>query len=139
MRQYIQLDKTVMWLVTATEGDTVLAYGEGNTMFWSAKYNAYCYLVVSAESEDTVKQTAESTIIAAAEGAVATQIGYDFDVNQTGAVDINDAQLTYDMYQAKMYSDFATVSMDKFLEADVTGDGKVWTDDAATVVAQLLK
>lgn len=139
VRQYIQLDKTVMWLVTATEGDTVLAYGEGNTMFWSAKYNAYCYLVVSAESEDTVKQTAESTIIAAAEGAVATQIGYDFDVNQTGAVDINDAQLTYDMYQAKMYSDFATVSMDKFLEADVTGDGKVWTDDAATVVAQLLK
>lgn len=139
VRQYIQLDKTVMWLVTATEGDTVLAYGEGNTMFWSDKYNAYCWLVVSAESEDTVKQTAESTIIAAAEGAVATQIGYDFDVNQTGAVDINDAQLTYDMYQAKMYSDFATVSMDKFLEADVTGDGKVWTDDAATVVAQLLK
>ena len=139
VRQYIQLDKTVMWLVTATEGDTVLAYGEANTMFWSDKYNAYCYLVVSAESEDTVKQTAESTIIAAAEGAVATQIGYDFDVNQTGAVDINDAQLTYDMYQAKMYSDFATVSMDKFLEADVTGDGKVWTDDAATVVAQLLK
>ena len=139
VRQYIQLDKTVMWLVTATEGDTVLAYGEGNTMFWSDKYNAYCWLVVSAESEDTVKQTAESTIIAAAEGAVATQIGYDFDVNQTGAVDINDAQLTYDMYQAKMYSDFATVSMDQFLEADVTGDGKVWTDDAATVVAQLLK
>lgn len=137
--QYIQLDGTVMWLITATEGDTVLAYGEGNTMFWSDKYNAYCWLVVSAESEDTVKQTAESTIIAAAEGAVATQIGYDFDVNQTGAVDINDAQLTYDMYQAKMYSDFATVSMDKFLEADVTGDGKVWTDDAATVVAQLLK
>lgn len=137
--QYIQLDGTVMWLVTATEGETVLAYGEGNTMFWSDKYNAYCWLVVSAESEDTVKQTAESTIIAAAEGAVATQIGYDFDVNQTGAVDINDAQLTYDMYQAKMYSDFATVSMDKFLEADVTGDGKVWTDDAATVVAQLLK
>ena len=139
VRQYIQLDKTVMWLVTATEGDTVLAYGEGNTMFWSDKYNAYCYLVVSAESEDTVKQTAESTIIAAAEGAVATQIGYDFDVNQTGAVDINDAQLTYDMYQAKLYADFGTVSMDKFLEADVTGDGKVWTDDAAAVVAQLLK
>lgn len=139
VRQYIQLDKTVMWLVTATEGDTVLAYGEGNTMFWSDKYNAYCWLVVSSESEEAVKQVAEDTILAAAEDALATNISYDFDVNQTGAVDINDAQLTYDMYQAKMYSDFATVSMDKFLEADVTGDGKVWTDDAATVVAQLLK
>ena len=139
VRKYIQLDKTVMWLVTATEGDTVLAYGEGNTMFWSDKYNAYCWLVVSSESEEAVKQVAEDTILAAAEDALATNISYDFDVNQTGAVDINDAQLTYDMYQAKMYSDFATVSMDKFLEADVTGDGKVWTDDAATVVAQLLK
>ena len=139
MNQYIQLDGTVMWLVTATEGETVLAYGEGNTMFWSDKYNAYCYLVVSAESEDTVKQTVESTIIAATEGDVATQIGYDFDVNQTGAVDINDAQLTYDMYQAKMYSGFDIVTMDKFLEADVNGDGAVNVDDAVAVVAQLLK
>lgn len=137
--QYIQLDGAVMWLVTATEGETVLAYGEGNTMFWSDKYNAYCCLVVSVEPEDTVKQTAESTIIAADEGAVATQIGYDFDVNQTGAVDINDAQLTYDMYQAKMYSDFDTVAIDKFLEADVNGDAAVNVDDAAAVVAQLLK
>ena len=136
--QYIQLDGTVMWLITATEGETVLAYGEGNTMFWSDKYNAYCWLVVSAESENTVKQTAENTIIAADEGAVATQIGYDSDVNQTGAVDINDAQLTYDMYQAKMYAGFDTVTMDKFLEADVNGDGAVNVDDAAAVVAQLL-
>jgi len=137
--QYIQLDRTVMWLVTATEGETVLSYGEGNTMFWSDKYNAYCWLVVSAESEDTVKQTAESSIIAAAEDAVVTQVGYDFDVNQTGAVDINDAQLTYDMYQAKLYSGFDTVTMDKFLEADANGDGAVNVEDAAAVVAQLLK
>lgn len=139
VRQYIQLDKTVMWLVTATEGDTVLAYGEGNTMFWSDKYNAYCWLVVSSESEEAVKQVAEDTILAAAEDALATNISYDFDVNQTGAVDINDAQLTYDMYQAKLYADFDTVSMDKFLEADTNGDAVVNVEDAAAVVAQLLK
>lgn len=137
--EYIQLNETVMWLVTATEGDTVLAYGEGNTMFWSDKYNAYCWLVVSSESEEAVKQVAEDTILAAAEDALATNISYDFDVNQTGAVDINDAQLTYDMYQAKMYSDFDTVAMDKFLEADVNGDTVVNVEDAAAVVAQILK
>ena len=136
--QYIQLDGTVMWLITATEGDTVLAYGEGNTMFWSDKYNAYCWLVVSAESEDTVKQSAESTIIAAAEGTVATRVSYDRDVNQTGAVDINDAQLTYDMYQAKKYSGFEVVSMEKFLEADVNGDGLVNVEDARAVVAEII-
>lgn len=137
--EYIQLNETVMWLVTATEGDTVLAYGEGNTMFWSDKYNAYCWLVVSSEGEEVVKETVEKNILAAAEDAVAASIGYDFDVNQTGAVDINDAQLTYDMYQAKMYSGFETVAMDKFLEADVNGDAEVNVDDAAAVVAQLLK
>lgn len=137
--QYIQLDQTVMWLVTATEGDTVLAYGEGNAMFWSDEYNAYCWLVVSAESEDVVKQEAEAAILAAAENAVAVEIAYDYDVNQTGSVDINDAQLTYDMYQAKLYTDFDTVAMDKFLEADVNGDAVVNVEDAAAVVAQILK
>lgn len=139
VRQYIQLDETVMWLVTATEGDTVLAYGDGNTMFWSDKYNAYCWLVVSNETEENVILAAQSIICAAAEDDVAVEIAYDFDVNQTGAVDINDAQLTYDMYQAKLYADFGTVSMDKFLEADTNGDAVVNVEDAAAVVAQLLK
>ena len=84
-------------------------------------------------------QAAESTIIAADETAVATQIGYDFDVNQTGAVDINDAQLTYDMYQAKKYVDFTDVSMDRFLEADANGDKTVDVADATAVVAEVLK
>ena len=139
VRPYIQLDETVMWLVTATEGDTVLAYGDGNTMFWSDKYNAYCWLVVSNETEENVILAAQSIICAAAEDDVAVEIAYDFDVNQTGAVDINDAQLTYDMYQAKLYADFGTVSMDKFLEADTNGDAVVNVEDAAAVVAQLLK
>lgn len=139
VRQYIQLDETVMWLVTATEGDTVLAYGDGNTMFWSDKYNAYCWLVVSNETEENVILAAQSIICAAAEDDVAVEIAYDFDVNQTGAVDINDAQLTYDMYQAKLYADFGTVSMDKFLEADTNGDAVVNVEDATAVVAQLLK
>lgn len=139
VRQYIQLDETVMWLVTATEGDTVLAYGDGNTMFWSDKYNAYCWLVVSNETEENVILAAQSIICAAAEDDVAVEIAYDFDVNQTGAVDINDAQLTYDMYQAKLYADFGTVSMDKFLESDTNGDAVVNVEDATAVVAQLLK
>ena len=37
-----------------------------------------------------------------------------------------------------MYSGFDTVTMDKFLEADVNGDGAVNVEDAAAVVAQLL-
>lgn len=135
---YIQLDGKVMWLVTATDDDKVLAYGDEGTMFWSDSYDAYCWLVISTESEDTVKAAAEAVITEAAEGAVATAVAYDQDVNQTTVVDINDAQLTYDMYQAKMYEDFTNVSMDKFLEADVNADKTVNTEDAAAIVAVVL-
>ena len=137
--QYIQLNGTVMWLITATdEDDNMLAYGEEGTMFWSDKYNAYCWLVVSAESEDTVKQTAESIIAIAPDGAVSKGVMYDCDVNQSGVVDINDAQLTYDMYQARKYDGFGVVSMDRFLEADVNGDGVVNVEDARAVVTEVL-
>lgn len=136
--RYIQLDGKVMWLVTATDDDKVLAYGDEGTMFWSDSYDAYCWLVISTESEDTVKAAAEAVITEAAEGAVATAVAYDKDVNQTTVVDINDAQLTYDMYQAKMYEGFTDVSMDKFLEADVNGDKTVNTEDVAAIVASVL-
>ena len=135
---YIQLDGKVMWLITATAEDKVLAYGEEGTMFWSDQYDAYCWLVISAESEDAVKTAAQAAITEATESAVATTVAYDKDVNQTNAVDINDAQLTYDMYQAKAYEDFTNVTMDKFLEADVNGDKTVNTEDAAAIVAVVL-
>lgn len=135
---YIQLDGKVMWLITATAEDKVLAYGEEGTMFWSDQYDAYCWLVISAESEDAVKTAAQIAITEDTESAVATTVAYDKDVNQTNAVDINDAQLTYDMYQAKAYEDFTNVTMDKFLEADVNGDKTVNTEDAAAIVAVVL-
>lgn len=135
---YIQLDGKVMWLITAKAEDKVLAYGEEGTMFWSDQYDAYCWLVISAESEDAVKTAAQAAITEATESADATTVAYDKDVNQTNAVDINDAQLTYDMYQAKAYEDFTNVTMDKFLEADVNGDKTVNTEDAAAIVAVVL-
>lgn len=135
---YIQLDSKVMWLITAKAEDKVLAYGEEGTMFWSDQYKAYCWLVISAESEDAVKTAAQAAITEATESADATTVAYDKDVNQTNAVDINDAQLTYDMYQAKAYEDFTNVTMDKFLEADVNGDKTVNTEDAAAIVAVVL-
>ena len=131
---YIQLDGKTMWLVTAagtvSEGK-VLAY-DGTPMFWSGKYNAYCYLVVSVKGAEEVK-TEASEKIAEADAKAAT-IAYSADVNGTGLVDINDAQLVWDMYNAK-YDAFDAVSMRKFLEADVNGDLTVNVSDATAVVA----
>ncbi|MBQ5327360.1 MAG: hypothetical protein J6K80_09180, partial [Oscillospiraceae bacterium] len=130
-----------IYLVTAKIGDSVLAYGE-NTMFWSDKYNdgegAYCWLVISDKTAEEIKAEAETAVATAAEDQSATQIAYDMDVNQsTGNADINDAQLTYDMYTAE-YDSFDAVTMDKFLEADIYGDAKVDVVDAVAIVNHIL-
>ena len=59
--------------------------------------------------------------------------GQSYDVNETGVVDINDAQLTYDIYSGK-YTDFEKVSVRKFLRADVNLDKAVNSTDAVAVV-----
>ncbi|MDI9471377.1 MAG: hypothetical protein QM221_00465, partial [Bacillota bacterium] len=58
------------------------------------------------------------------------------DVNMSGLVDINDAQLVYDIYNGK-YQDFTVVVMQKFLYADVNADKIVNVTDAAAVVAAI--
>ena len=135
---YITLKEgTNMWLVTASgtvaEGK-VLAY-DGSPMFWSGKYNAYACLVISSGTKDAL-EAAAATKLSEAE-AEKTTVAYDGDVNKTGVVDVNDAQLTYDMYNAN-YDSFTQVSMAKFLEADVNGDKLVDVKDAAAIVSAII-
>lgn len=145
VREYISLDGKVMFLVTAKWNDKILAYGEGNTMFWSSKYTvtgydetgAYCWLVLSADemkTVDQVKAAAEAAIVEAAEGVAATSIGYDYDINETTKVDVNDAQLAYDMYNASYMEFTGNLPMLKFLEADMTYDGKLDVNDVAAII-----
>ena len=147
--QYINLDGKTMFLVTAKWRDKVLAYGEEGTMFWSDKYTvtgeeeagAYCWLVVSTDEMNTVelvKASAEAAIVEAAEGATATAVKYNFDINGTTKVDVNDAQLAYDMYNAS-YMEFSdTLPMWKFLEADMETDAKLDTKDVAAIISYIV-
>ena len=135
--QYITLNEgTNMWLVTASgtvaEGK-VLAY-DGSPMFWSGKYNAYAYLLVSNKTQEELKTEATGKI--SESSAEKVTLAYDGDVNKTDLVDINDAQLTYDMYNTK-YENFDTVSMGKFLEADMNGDKKVTVEDATAIISKI--
>ena len=133
--QYVTLDGSIMWLVTNT---TAVADGKvptyaGNNMFWSAKYNAYCYLVVAETLDDTTAKAALDITTAAK-----VDVAYDNDVNETGKVDASDAQLVYNMYMAQ-YADVTTdVTVAKFLEADVNGDKTVNTTDAAAIISAIL-
>ena len=132
--EYITLNGKVMYLVTASgnfaEGQA--AKYDGVSMFWSEKYNAYAYLVISADNLEAVKAEAAGKV-KVAEGTAAGTVDCTGDVNGTKVIDVNDAQLTYDMYNTK-YSSFDVVSMLKFLNADVSGDKKVNTADATAIV-----
>lgn len=137
--KYLTLDGKYVWLVTAApkaalaEGKT-LAY-DGNAMFVSEKYGGYAYLVISADTLENVKTAATAALSEIA--AISETVAYDFDVNGTKAVDVNDAQLVYNLYNA-VYDNFETVSMRKFLEADVNGDKTVSTLDSAAIVNRIL-
>ena len=137
VREYVKLDKTVMWLVTAkTEAGKALAYGTEGTMFYSEKYTANCWLVISADDQDTVKAAAIAAITESTEKAA--NVDYSGNANQTGTTDVNDAQFVYNVYKA-VYESFEAASRTQLLAADVNGDKTVNVSDAAAIVSIILK
>ena len=133
--EYLKLDGKSLWLLVAndtfTDDNNVLAYS-GAVMYHSSAYDGFCWLVESAEGKDAVEEAAKTAIAQTA--GTAAEILYDNDVNRTGLVDINDAQMTYNMYNA-YYDGIGEATMQMFLEADVSGDKTVDSQDAVIIVA----
>ena len=115
----------------------VLAYGS-DAMFQNAdRYDgAYAYLVISDKTLDEVKAEAEKAGQITEVDGTAQTFNVNGDVNGTGLVDINDAQLVYNIYNTK-YDSFDTTTMAMFLAADVNGSKTVDVKDAAAVVAKI--
>ena len=133
--EYVQMDNKTVFLVTVTgtpEEGKAFVYGD-NVMYKTTAYgeNVYSWLVIVDKNEAFTVATAEANIIQAS--ATAEEVKQSYDVNETGVVDINDAQLTYDIYSGK-YTDFEKVSVRKFLRADVNHDKAVNSTDAVAVV-----
>ena len=133
--EYVQMDNKTVFLVTVTgtpEEGKAFAYGD-NVMYKTTAYgeNVYSWLVIVDKNETFTVATAEANITQAS--ATAEEVKQSYDVNETGVVDINDAQLTYDIYSGK-YTDFEKVSVRKFLRADVNLDKAVNSTDAVAVV-----
>ena len=133
--KYVEMDNKTVFLVTVTgtpEEGKAFAYGD-NVMYKTTAYgqNVYSWLVIVDKNETFDQATAEAKITQAS--ATAEEVTQSYDVNETGLVDINDAQLTYDIYSGK-YTDFEKVSVRKFLRADVNLDKAVNSTDAVAVV-----
>lgn len=123
--------------VTLDAGST-LAYGDELMYRNEAQYEgAYAYLLFSDKTQNEVKAEAET------EGKISIVTGeaHTFsltgDVNGTERIDVNDVQMVYNMYKAKYTAFDANTTMEKFLAADLNGDGKVTVDDAFAVVKKI--
>ena len=136
--KYLELNDKTMMLVTVKgtpEGGSAFTY-DGNTMYKVEGYGTdrYAWLVIVDNGQTlTQEEAAANVAISAADNVVTITQG--FDVNMTGKVDVNDAQLVYDMYNGT-YSDFTKVSVEKFLRADVNATKVVDHTDAVAIVNQ---
>ena len=133
---YVTLnDGKTMYLVMISGGlddSKIFTYGE-SPMYFSEVYNAWCILTVESSRLTAglaKKQIGDKT------GQIDVISSAGFDVNMTGLLDINDAQLVYDMYNGK-YDDFTTINMHRFLNADGNADKKITVTDAAAVVSAI--
>lgn len=135
---YLELNDKTMMLITVKgtpEGGKAFTY-DGNTMYKVNAYGTdqYAWLVIVDKGQTlTQEEAAAKVAISAADNVVTITRG--FDVNMTGKVDVNDAQLVYDMYNGT-YRDFTKVSVEKFLRADVNATKTVDHTDGVAIVNQ---
>ena len=136
--RYLELNDKTMMLITVKgtpEGGKAFTYN-GNTMYKVNAYGTdqYAWLVIVDKGQTlTQEEAAAKVAISAADNVVTITLGSD--VNMTGKVDVNDAQLVYDMYNGT-YSNFTQVSVEKFLRADVNATKAVDHADAVAIVNQ---
>lgn len=138
--EYVETDDKTVFLVTATgipEADKTFAYGE-NVMYKTTAYgeNVYSWLVIADKGQIFTVADAQANITQAT--ATAEEVTQSYDVNETGLVDVNDAQLAYNIYSG-VYSDFEKVSVRKFLRADVDLNKSVNVADAVAIIANSLQ
>ena len=136
--KYLELNDKTMMLITVKgtpEGGKAFTY-DGNTMYKVNAYGTdqYAWLVIVDRGQTLTQEEAAAKVAISAADNVVT-ITPSFDVNRTGKVDVNDAQLVYDMYNGT-YSDFTKVSVEKFLRADVNATKVVDHTDAVAIVNQ---
>ncbi len=135
--EYIRLDGKSLWLVqdpTKPDAGKVPTF-DGSPMFYSETNQAYCYLVMAK----TLGVEEAAARIDLRDGTAVTVAKDRLDVNGTGLADASDAQMIYNMYNA-YYDGFTDgVTMEKYLQADINGDGTVNIADAAAIVASVLQ
>lgn len=163
---YVELDnKTVFKVVVQgshkllNRDQTTYSYTwftyDGQKMYCNPRYTKFAgngssssvYLVMVDKGEKLTKEDAMAKlgIVTSTEQENLDQllkVGSDVNEDGIGGVginrrDVNDVQLIYDLYNG-LYDSFETVSMRKFLKADVNYDGVLDSQDAVKLAGELI-
>lgn len=163
---YVELDNKAVFKVVVqgshellNRDQTTYSYTwftyDGQKMYCNPRYTKFAgngssssvYLVMVDKGETLTKEDAMAKL-----GIVTStkqenldqllEVGSDVNEDGIGGVginrrDVNDVQLIYDLYNG-LYDSFETVSMRKFLKADVNYDGVLDSQDAVKLAGELL-
>ena len=138
--EYVKVDggKSVFLILANVKSGETLGEGkvpayDGSNMYtdMSGRYDhAYSWLVFSDSTAAALQADVKNHITLVTGEAKSYKSNND--VNYTGTADINDAQLVYNIYNAK-YDSFDVVEMKMFLSADINGDKVVNVQDAGAI------
>ena len=132
--ELMKLKNSTVWLIRVEEEEGKGITYKGDAMVWSSRYEAY---VIATESENAPVPTAEDFAIS---GDAASAVDYpagENDANGSKKTDMSDVQYIYNLYKGKYDSLNAAGGLAKVLGADLNGDGKIDSSDAAKVLTAL--
>ncbi|MDY5100929.1 MAG: hypothetical protein SPE74_05920 [Oscillospiraceae bacterium] len=134
--EYITLDGQSIYLifVPAPVEKGHVAKFDGMSMFHSDAYPGFTWLLQTDEDIDTVRQLAESKV-SIAEGKAEAEAKYTGDVDLSGRMDMDDAELVHDMYSTHYL--LADLPTQEFLRADVNADRRVNVQDVEWILYSL--
>ena len=96
-------------------------------MYYSWVYNAWCILT---PEEEVLTVDIAQTKLSTQPGEVIKLGSVACDINMSGSVNINDAQLAYNLYSGQ----YEKIDAIRFLNADVNADRRINVLDAYAVV-----
>ena len=136
-KNYLTMNGQNMWLIQlpnhVQNTETANYKYNGQEMFWSADHNNFVCVVISAEKPSIDASQFELVSVNATQTIAADY----WDVNKSGDLDANDAQLIWNMYN-NQYENFTDiVTGEKFLLADANHDGILDTKDASVIINQI--
>lgn len=122
--EYLTLNGRSIYLILVPDafGKKQVPKYDGQTMYYSPVYPGYCWLYETSESTAAIEKQALEKV-AIADGKREASADCSGNVNLSTEIDINDAQMVYEMYTTLYRQE--DLSSVEFLGADVNGDQKV--------------